>query len=141
MDMDPAAMGAADPHAAHKAQAVVADTAGMTDADAIITTLKAQFDTPDSPLKVDPVVVQGDHALASWAQGDKGGRALLQRVDGQWQILLCGGPDLRMPEFLVQHGVTAAETLSQLYNAAEDALGADKVALSSSFEGVVMIPK
>ena len=33
----------------------------------------------------------------------------------------------------------AAETLSQMYNAAEDGLGADKVALSSSFEGVVMI--
>ena len=58
---------------------------------------------------------------------------------GVWQVILCGGPDLRMPAFLAQHGVTAAETLSQMFNAAEDGLGADKVALSSSFEGVVMI--
>ena len=135
MEMAPAAIDATDPHAAHKA----ADTTGMTDADAIIASLKAQFETPDSPLSVDPVVVQGDHALASWAQGDKGGRALLQRVDGQWRVILCGGADLRMPEFLTEHAVTAAESLSQMYNAAEDALGADKVALSSSFEGVVMV--
>ena len=135
MEMDPAAVDATDPHAAHKA----ADATGMTDADAIIASLKAQFETPDHPLSVDPVVVQGDHALASWAQGDKGGRALLQRVDGQWQVVLCGGADLRLPEFLTEHAVSAAETLSQLYNAAEDALGAEKVALSSSFKGVVMI--
>jgi copper(I)-binding protein len=112
---------------------------GMTDPDAITAILKAQFDTPENPLTVDPIVVEGDNALASWAQGDKGGRALLARREGAWQIILCGGPDLRMPEFLTQHGVTAAETLSKLYNAAEDGLGADKVALSSSFEGVVII--
>lgn len=125
-------------HSAHSMAAMV-DTTGMTDADAIAALLKAQFETADAPLTVDPVVVEGDHALASWAQGDKGGRALLQRQDGVWQVILCGGPDLRMPAFLAQHGVTAAETLSALYNAAEDGLGADKVALSSSFEGVVMV--
>jgi copper(I)-binding protein len=119
--------------------AAMVDTAGLSDSDAVIATLKAQFDTPEAPLTVDPVVVEGDHALASWAQGDKGGRALLERRDGVWQVVLCGGPDLRMPAFLAQHGVTAAEALSQMFNAAEDGLGADKVALSSSFEGVVMI--
>jgi copper(I)-binding protein len=119
--------------------AAMVDTAGLSDSDAVIATLKAQFDTPEAPLTVDPVVVEGDHALASWAQGDKGGRALLERRDGVWQVILCGGPDLRMPAFLAQHGVTAAEALSQMFNAAEDGLGADKVALSSSFEGVVMI--
>ena len=117
------------------------ETGGMstTDQGAIIATMKAMFDKPEAPLTVDPVVVDGDHALASWAQGDKGGRALLERRAGVWQVILCGGPDLRMPAFLAQHGVTAAETLSQMFNAAEDGLGADKVALSSSFEGVVMI--
>jgi copper(I)-binding protein len=125
-------------HAGHN-MATTPDTTGMTDPDAITAILKAQFDTPENPLTVDPIVVEGDNALASWAQGDKGGRALLARREGAWQIILCGGPDLRMPEFLTQHGVTAAETLSKLYNAAEDGLGADKVALSSSFEGVVII--
>jgi hypothetical protein len=64
---------------------------------------------------------------------------LLQRRDGVWQITLCGGADLRLPEFLTQQGVSAAEALSKMFNAAEDGLGADKVKLSSSFEGVVMI--
>lgn len=132
---------AAMTHDAHKGHSMTAvpDTMGMADPEAITAILKAQFDTPENPLTVAPIVIEGDHALASWAQGDKGGRALLKRGDGVWQIILCGGPDLRMPEFLTQHGVTAAETLSKLYNAAEDGLGADKVALSSSFEGVVMI--
>lgn len=117
----------------------MADTAGMADADAITATLKAQFDTPENPLTVAPVIIEGDNALAGWAQGDKGGRALLARRDGKWEIILCGGPDLRMPEFLSQNGVSAAETLSQMYNAAEDGLGEDKVKLFSSFEGVVMM--
>ena len=125
-------------HAAHDMTKMV-DTTGMSDTDAIIAIMKAQFDTPENPLSVDPVVVEGDNALASWAQGDMGGRALLARRDGQWQIVLCGGEDLRMPAFLGEHGVSAAETLSQMFNAAEDGLGADKVALSSSFQGVVMI--
>lgn len=125
-------------HAAMGHDAAV-DTTGMDDPQAITAVMKAQFDTPENPLTVDPIVVQGDYALASWAQGDKGGRALLHRRDGAWQITLCGGADLRLPAFLTQHGVSAAETLSQMFNAAEDGLGADKVTMSSSFPGVVMI--
>jgi copper(I)-binding protein len=129
-------------HDAHAGQgAAMVDTTGMADPEAITAILKAQFDMPESPLSVDPIVVEGDHALASWAQGDKGGRALLERRDTMWTVVLCGGPDLRLPAFLAEHGVSAAETLSKLYNSAEDGLGADKVALSSSFEGVVMISK
>lgn len=127
-------------HAGHAhGEAASVDTAGMSDPEAIIATMKAQFDTPENPLTVEPVTVEGDHALAAWAQGGKGGRALLERRDGVWTIVLCGGEDLRLPSFLAAQGVTAAETLSTLYNAAEDALGQDKVALYSSFEGVVMI--
>lgn len=129
------AHGAEGAHGASK----MVDTHGMTDPEAITAVMKSQFDTPENPLTVDPIVVEGDYALASWAQGEKGGRALLQRRDGVWQITLCGGADLRLPEFLTQQGVSAAEALSKMFNAAEDGLGADKVKLSSSFEGVVMI--
>ena len=140
MDHDGAAMAGHD-HSkmGHDHAAAAPDTTGMADPEAITAIMKAQFDTPENPLSVDPVVVEGDHALASWAQGDKGGRALLERREGVWTIVLCGGPDLRMPEFLASNGVTAAETLSQMFNAAEDQLGDDKVKLYSSFEGVVMI--
>lgn len=136
-----AAHGATMNHVAHKGHdmSLTVDTAGMSDRDAITTVMKSQFDTPENPLTVDPIVVKGDYALASWAQGDKGGRALLQRRDGVWQINLCGGADLRLPEFLAQQGVLAAKTLSQMFNAAEDGLGAEKVKLHSSFAGVVMI--
>ncbi len=125
-------------HAGHDMAAMV-DTTGMADPEAIAAIMKAQFETPESPLTVDPITVEGDYALASWAQDAKGGRALLERRDGQWVIVLCGGADLRLPEFLGENGVTAAERLSALFNSAEDALGEDKVKLYSSFEGVVMI--
>ncbi|MCZ8333195.1 MAG: copper uptake system-associated protein [Rhodobacteraceae bacterium] len=101
--------------------------------------MKAQFDTPENPLTVTPVVIEGAHALASWEQGGEGGRALLRKADMGWEIILCGGEDLRMPAFLGQHGVSGAEQLSALFNAEEDKLGSDKVALYSSFEGVVMV--
>jgi periplasmic copper chaperone A len=127
-------------HGAHGHNAArQVDTKGMDDTQAIAAIMKAQFETPQSPLLVDPITVQGDHALASWAQDGKGGRALLERRGGTWVIVLCGGADLRMPTFLAQNGVSAAQVLSDMFNAAEDALGTEKVNLSSSFEGVVMI--
>jgi copper(I)-binding protein len=129
-----------DAHSGHgQSDVAKVDTTGMTDPEAIAAIMKAQFETPESPLTIDPISVDGDHALASWAQDEKGGRALLARRDGKWEIVLCGGADLRMPEFLGKNGVSAADTLSAVFNAAEDALGEDKVKLYSSFEGVVMI--
>lgn len=129
-----------DAHAGHgHAHAAAPDTTGMSDPEAIVAVMMAQFDTPEHPLAVDPVVVEGDHALASWAQDGAGGRALLERRHGQWVIVLCGGPDLRMPAFLASHGVSGADRLSAMFNSAEDGLGAEKVALYSSFQGVVMI--
>ena len=125
-------------HGGHDMAAMV-DQTGMTDPDAILAVMKAQFDTPENPLTVTPVVIEGDHALASWEQGGNGGRALMRKGHMGWEIVLCGGEDLRMPSFLGQHGVSASEKLSALFNAEEDKLGAEKVALYSSFEGVVMV--
>lgn len=140
MDGEKAGHDAHAGHAAHgHGDAAMVDTTGMTDPEAIAAIMKAQFETPENPLTVDPITVEGDHALASWAQDGKGGRALLERRDGQWVIVLCGGADLRLPTFLTENGVTAADTLSAMFNAAEDALGEDKVKLYSSFEGVMMI--
>jgi copper(I)-binding protein len=144
--MEHAAHAAAAPedHAAHGAEGHVAHTGAMSvpvgpDAEMIVATMKALFDKPDQPLTVDPVVVSGDHAIASWAQGDAAGRALLERRDGQWQIVLCGGPDLRSPAFLALHGVTGAEDLSAMFNLAEDKLGTEAVSRYSSFEGIMMV--
>ncbi|MCZ8151083.1 MAG: copper uptake system-associated protein [Rhodobacteraceae bacterium] len=125
-------------HGGHDMAAMV-DQTGLSDAEAVVAVMKAQFDTPENPLTVTPVVIEGAHALASWEQGGEGGRALLRKADMGWEIILCGGEDLRMPAFLGQHGVSGAEQLSALFNAEEDKLGSDKVALYSSFEGVVMV--
>lgn len=133
-----AAHAAADP-AAHAAHVGAMSVPVGPDAEMIVATMKAMFDKPDAPLTVDPVVVQGDNAVASWAQGDTAGRALLARQGDQWQIVLCGGPDLRSAAFLATHGVSDAETLSALFNLAEDKLGSDAVSRYSSFEGVMMV--
>lgn|GEM_PF-462633 len=129
---------AAHGHAGHD-MALSVDQTGMTDGDAVVAVMKAQFDTPENPLTVAPVVVDGDHALASWEQGETGGRALLRKGRMGWEIVLCGGEDLRMPAFLDGHGVPAAEKLLSVFTAEEDRLGPEKVALYSSFEGVVMV--
>ena len=118
--------------------------AGLTpdqtpDQTAIVAVMTAQFAKPDAPVSAGPVVVMGDDAVASWAQGDTGGRVLLARENGHWRIVLRGGADLRMPAFLAANGVQDAAMLSQMFNAAEDGLGADKVMLSSKFPAVVMM--
>ena len=41
-------------------------------AEHITHVMKAQFDTPENPLTVEPVTVGGDFAVAGWRQGDKG---------------------------------------------------------------------
>lgn len=135
MDMGAMQMGSAEP--AHDGPMSMDSVVGTPDQQAIITLMKAQFDKPEAPLAVDPVVVMGDDAVASWAQGDMAGRALLRRTGDAWAIVLCAGADLRDPAFLSQHGVADAAMLSQMFNQAEDGLGADKVTLYSGFQGVV----
>jgi hypothetical protein len=114
---------------------------GTPDQQAIVALMKDRFEKPDAPLAVDPVVVMGDAAIASWAQGSMAGRALLHRTAGHWALVLCAGPDLRTADFLTQHGVADAAMLSQMFNQAEDGLGAAKVSLYSSFQGVTDMSK
>lgn len=122
----------------HDMSAMV-DTTGMADAEAINAVLQAQFGAPDSPLTVEPVTIDGDNALVGWAQGNTGGRALLARRNGAWEIVLRAGDDLLSAAFLAEHGVPAADTLLQAYTSAEEALGAGKTAFFSGFQGVEMI--
>lgn len=111
------------------------------DAGAIRHLMMATFDRPEAPLLVDPVTVQGDLAVAGWAQGDMGGRALLRREEGTWELALCAGEALRDPAALAQLGLSAAEAdaLAAAVVAAEAPLDPALVAKFSSFEGVVMM--
>lgn len=102
------------------------------------TTLAKMFDRPDAPLTVQPVVVEGHHAVAGWSQGALGGRALLHEKDGIWQIVLCAGPGVRDAAFLRDAGLpeATARALSARLATAEAALGGDRMRLLDSFVGV-----
>ena len=103
--------------------------------------LKAQFDTPDNPLTVAPITVQGSVAIAGWAQGGNGGRAFMRKDEQGWFVEMCAGAGLMLPETLQGLGLSAAEAETLLANAkaAEHHLGAETIALFDSFDGTLMI--
>lgn len=110
-----------------------------TDAAAVRHVLMAQFDKPETRLEVDPVAVSGNAAVASWAQGERGGRALLFRHGGQWQIALCAGDGLKGTRLLREAGVSArdADAIARALAAGEARLTPAQRARFSAFDGVV----
>lgn len=114
-----------------------ADASG--DPAAVRHVLMAQFDKPDARLQVAPVVIAGDAAIASWSQGERGGRALLFRHRGAWQIALCAGDALKDAQVLQEAGVKAgdAHTMARSLATAEARLPAAQRAKFSSFDGVL----
>lgn len=101
--------------------------------------LMQRFDRPEARLAVEPVVVAGDDAVASWAQGERGGRALMRRTDGSWRIVLCSGDALRDAVKLAEMGVPAdaASMIAERLTTAEAALPPQQAARFSTFDGVV----
>ena len=107
----------------------------------IAALMKAQFDTPENPLTVAPITVQGTVAIAGWMQDGRGGRAFLRQDDKGWFIELCAGTALLDPATLTGLGLTPeeAETLLSATRAAEAAQGAEVIALLDSFDGMLVI--
>lgn len=99
------------------------------------------WNRPDAPLAVDPVVVQGDFALAAWTQGDSGGRALLRRVAGKWNVHLCSGDALKDAAVLIEVGLPKriATDLASALARAEGALPPERVQLFSRFDGMAVM--
>ena len=113
------------------------------DAGTIRHLMMAQFDTSESRLTVEPVTVHRNIAVAGWAQGDVGGRALLRRLGSEWRLVLCSGDTLKEAKVLQQFGLNAEEA-ERLVNAVVDAetkLDPALVAKFSTFDGIVMINK
>ncbi|MEY4754972.1 MAG: hypothetical protein RJA44_2647 [Pseudomonadota bacterium] len=131
---------AAETAAAH-AHHETAKAAPGNDAAAIRQLLSHTFDKPGTPaLKVEPLVVAGAHALVGWVQGERGGRALLQRNSkGEWQVTVCAGDGLKDPNLLQQAGVPNREASAMITgtNRAESRLPAATLAKFASFEGLV----
>jgi len=106
---------------------------------AISAMLHGMFDKPDAKLTVSPIVVSGDHAIADWAQGDMGGRALLRRRHNEWTIVLCAGDEIKNQGAMIGAGVPAedASRLEHDLANAEAALDSKQRARFSRFEGLV----
>jgi hypothetical protein len=111
------------------------------DAGAVRQLLMQTFNKADAPLTVEPVTVEADIAVAGWAQGDMGGRALLKKGDGKWILTLCGGDALKDAAALQHFGLTSkqAQRLSSSVIAAEGKLDPKIVERFSRFDGVVMM--
>jgi hypothetical protein len=113
-----------------------ADTAEQA---AIRQLLMHAFDKPEARLTVDPIVVQGAHAVAGWTQGVRGGRAVLRRDGKHWQITVCGGDGLKQAQALADTGMPAADAkaLAQALATAEARLPASQRAKFATFEGLM----
>lgn len=113
-----------------------ADEATVMNAQQHIRTLISEtYDQPNSQVKSEPIIVVGNHALADWIQGDKGGRALLRREKGKWKIELCSGDALKDAKTLEQAGVPKdiASSLAQQLAQAEHDLPPEQIKRFSLF--------
>ena len=106
---------------------------------AIAQVLKQRLETPGAELIVDPVAADGAFAVAGWTQGDKGGRALLQKGSKGWLLVLCGGESLRSMQGLTRLGVPqhqAVEITKELARE-EKNVSAERLAKMARFPGEV----
>ncbi|AYN20865.1 copper uptake system-associated protein [Alcaligenes aquatilis] len=106
-----------------------------SEADRISHAMKAIWNSPEAPLVVEPIVIEGDYALAGWTQLARGGRALLKSRHGQWNVHMCGGDGLNDIETLTMAGMSteAAERLINNTSQAEAKLPAEVTAKFSTF--------
>lgn len=109
---------------------------------AIEKVLMETWNKPDTPLIVSPIVIVDTWAIASWNQGEKGGRALLNQDDkGNWIVYVCGGDTIKDIDTLMNTGMTAnqAKMISHKINNAESKIPKERRALFSTFDGVLMM--
>lgn len=109
---------------------------------AIEKVLMETWNKPDTPLIVSPIVIVDTWAIASWNQGGKGGRALLNQDDkGNWIVYVCGGDTIKDIDTLMNTGMTAnhAKMISHKINSAESKIPKERRALFSTFDGVLMM--
>jgi hypothetical protein len=101
----------------------------------IKTLISLIYDKPDQKVETTPIVVSGDHAVADWVQGNRGGRALLHRSNGKWTIAACGANEIKKPKTLIDAGIPAdaAQDLVDQLASAEQSVSPDRLKLFSLF--------
>ncbi|MGO3133325.1 MAG: copper uptake system-associated protein, partial [Alcaligenes sp.] len=116
---------------------VLSGTAHTTspEAERVSQAMKAIWDSPEAPLSVEPIVIEGEYALAGWTQLARGGRALLVHRKGEWNVHMCGGDGLNDVETLTMAGMSAeaAERLVKKTGEAEAKLPAEVTAKFATF--------
>ncbi len=136
---------AAPDHSGHglSHEAASFDQASVPGDEARITgLLKDMFETPETPLTVAPVLIDGDLAVIGWSQAETGGRALLRRdTHGFWRVSLCAGDGLKGETNMIALGIApeAAARLAVAQETAEAALPPGQVARFALFEGVLTV--
>jgi hypothetical protein len=113
-----------------------------SDVAAIEQVIRTTWETAGKKIGIEPVVIRGNHAIASWVQGEHGGRALLMRKNTGWVVTLCSGDGLKQAENLAAAGVPEADAAAIAAELAvlESKLAPEHRALFSTFEGSVSMP-
>ena len=118
---------------------VAQPTSAQTESKAITKVLKSQFERPGAVLRVAPISIVESHAVVGWVQGTDGGRALLQKLNGQWEVQVCAADGLKDENDLVLAGVgkEQAHALAAKVNQAEAGLPKPYLKQLSKFQGSV----
>ena len=78
----------------------------LTDEAKIQAVIGKTYDKPNNKVNTTPISAIDDFAVADWTQGDRGGRALMKRINGNWKILACGNDGLKDTKSLVKAGMS-----------------------------------
>jgi len=98
---------------------VVLSAETLTDEAQIQAVIGKTYDKPNNKVNTTPVSVADDFAIADWTQGERGGRALMKRINGNWEILACGNGGLKDTKSLIKAGMsekTASTVIKKLTN-------------------------
>jgi hypothetical protein len=101
----------------------------------IETLISSMYDKPNLKVEITPIVVAGEFAIADWTQGERGGRALLQRINGKWTIMACGADSFKNVKNLADAGIPLpqANSLVTKLTAAEKTVDPHRLHLFSLF--------
>ena len=77
----------------------------LNDEAQIAVVISKTYDKPNNKVNTTPISVADDFAVADWTQGERGGRALMKKIKGNWEILACGNDGLKDTKSLVKAGM------------------------------------
>ena len=115
--------------------------AETTPESAIEHVIKKQWDKPDNPVLVSPIVIVDNAAVAGWSQGARGGRALLKLDGGEWRVMFCGDVTLTHAAVLEQSGLTSDQAIriSKELLAAEAKISTTQINILDTFRGLMKV--